>query len=264
MIKILIILLILGAAVFIWGFMVEPNLLKTSVYRIRQPELAGLKIVFASDFHIAPKQERRLRKIVDRIAAQQADLILLGGDFVKGHRFETSMPIEEIAPLLAELQAPLGVYAVLGNHDWRLDGVRIGKVLQEHGIDVLENENRRIEYGGKFFWLAGVADYNMRRPDVDKALENAGNLLLVLTHSPDIFPQVPGRVELTLAGHTHGGQVALPGFGALLVPSSFGKRYEGGLITEDGKKLLVSRGLGTSLLPVRFNCRPEIVVVEFE
>lgn len=111
---------------------------------------------------------------------------------------------------------------------------------------------------------AGLADCNMRRPDVDKALENAGNPVLVITHSPDIFPQVPERAALMLAGHTHGGQVALPWLGALLVPSVFGKRYEGGLTAENGKRLLVSRGLGTSLLPVRFNCRPEIVVVEFE
>ena len=153
---------------------------------------------------------------------------------------------------------------MLGNHDWRRDGVRIADVLQKHGIEVLENENRRIDHAGGSLWLAGLADCNMRRPDVRKALENAGNPVLVITHSPDIFPQVPERAALTLAGHTHGGQVALPWLGALLVPSAFGKRYEGGLTVENGKKLLVSLGLGTSLLPVRFNCRPEIVVVEFE
>ena len=117
-------------------------------------------------------------------------MILLGGDFVKGRRFEKSMPIEKIAPILAELHAPLGVYAVLGNHDWRRDGVRIADVLQKHGIEVLENENRRIDHAGGSLWLAGLADCNMRRPDVRKALENAGNPVLVITHSPDIFPQV--------------------------------------------------------------------------
>lgn len=228
MINIPVILVMLGAAALLWGFGIEPKLLKTSVYRIRQPELAGLKIVFASDFHAAPGHERRLRKIVGRIAAQQADMILLGGDFVKGRRFEKSMPIEKIAPILAELHAPLGVYAVLGNHDWRRDGVRIADVLQKHGIEVLENENRRIDRSGGSFWLAGLADCNMRRPDVDKALENAGNPVLVITHSPDIFPQVPERAALTLAGHTHGGQVALPWLGALLVPSVFGKGMRAG------------------------------------
>lgn len=83
----------------------------------------------------------------------------------------------------------------------------------KHGIEVLENENRRIDRSGGSFWLAGLADCNMRRPDVDKALENAGNPVLVITHSPDIFPQVPERAALTLAGHTHGGQVALPWLG---------------------------------------------------
>lgn len=134
MINIPVILVMLGAAALLWGFGIEPKLLKTSVYRIRQPELAGLKIVFASDFHAAPGHERRLRKIVGRIAAQQADMILLGGDFVKGRRFEKSMPIEKIAPILAELHAPLGVYAVLGNHDWRRDGVRIADVLQNTAL----------------------------------------------------------------------------------------------------------------------------------
>ena len=264
MINIPVLLIILGIAALLWGFGVEPKLLKTSVYRIRQPELAGLKVVFASDFHVAPGHERRLRKIVGRIAAQQADIILLGGDFVKGHRFEKSMPIEKIALILAGLHAPLGVYAALGNHDWRRDGAHIADVLQQQGIVVLENENRRINRSGGSFWLAGLADCNMRRPDVRKALENTGNPVLIMTHSPDVFPQVPARAALTLAGHTHGGQVVLPGLGALIVPSVFGKKYEGGLIDENGKRLLVSRGLGTSLLPVRFNCRPEIVVVEFE
>ena len=239
-------------------------MLKTSVYRIRHAKLAGLKVVWASDFHFAPKHEHRLRKIVDRIAAQKADMILLGGDFVKGRRFEKSMPIEKIGAGLAELRAPLGIYAVLGNHDWRWDGKKIADVLLKHGIEVLENENRCVGHTNGSLWLAGLADYNMRQPDIRKALENTGEPLLVLTHSPDVFPHIPEQVVLTLAGHTHGGQVVLPWLGALLVPSVFGKRYEGGFIEENGKKLLVSRGLGTSLLPVRFNCRPEIVVVMFE
>ena len=263
MIKILILLFILGVLLAIWAFGFEPNMLKVTTYRVAKPELSGLKIAFASDFHIAPRHKKRLEKIVKKINEQKADLILLGGDFVKGHKFETSMPIEEIAQELSKLDVPLGVVSVLGNHDWWQNGQKIKEVLQDSGIVVLENENQKLIYNGRLLSLVGLADYNTRKPDINKALSATENTVLFLTHSPDVFPEIPQDVFLTLAGHTHGGQVALPWFGAVLVPSKYGKKYEGGFIEENGKKMIVSRGLGTSLLPVRFGCMPEIVVVEF-
>lgn len=263
MIKILILLFILGVLLAIWAFGFEPNMLEVTTYRVAKPELSGLKIAFASDFHIAPRHKKRLEKIVKKINEQKADLILLGGDFVKGHKFETSMPIEEIAQELSKLDAPLGVVSVLGNHDWWQDGQKIREVLQDSGIVVLENENQKLIYNGRLLSLAGLADYNTRKVDIDKALSETENNVLFLTHSPDVFPEIPQKVFLILAGHTHGGQVTLPWWGALLVPSKYGKKYEGGFIEENGKKMIVSRGLGTSLLPVRLGCMPEIVVVEF-
>ena len=263
MIKILILLFVVAVLLAIWAFGFEPNMLKVTTYRVARPELSGFKIAFASDFHIAPNHGERLKKIVQKINEQKADLILLGGDFVKGHKFETSMPIEKIARGLSELKAPLGVISVLGNHDWWQDGQKIKSVLQHNGIEVLENENKTMIVGEIDFSLAGLADYNTRKPDMAKALSGSGQNVLLLTHSPDVFPEVPKSVFLTLAGHTHGGQVVLPWFGALLVPSKYGKKYEGGFIEENGKKMIVSRGLGTSILPVRLGCMPEIVVVEF-
>ena len=263
MIKILILLFIVGVLLAIWAFGFEPNMLKVTTYRVAKPELSGLKIAFASDFHIAPRHKKRLEKIVKKINEQKADLILLGGDFVKGHKFETSMPIEEIAQELSKLDAPLGVVSVLGNHDWWQNGQKIKEVLQDSGIVVLENENQKLIYNGRLLLLAGLADYNTRKVDIDKALSETENNVLLLTHSPDVFPEIPQKVFLTLAGHTHGGQVTLPWWGALLVPSKYGKKYEGGFIEENGKKMIVGRGLGTSLLPVRLGCMPEIVVVEF-
>lgn len=263
MIKILILLFIVGVLLAIWAFGFEPNMLKVATYRVAKPELSGLKIAFASDFHIAPRHKKRLEKIVKKINEQKADLILLGGDFVKGHKFETSMPIEEIAQELSKLDAPLGVVSVLGNHDWWQNGQKIKEVLQDSGIVVLENENQKLIYNGRLLLLAGLADYNTRKVDIDKALSETENNVLLLTHSPDVFPEIPQKVFLTLAGHTHGGQVTLPWWGALLVPSKYGKKYEGGFIEENGKKMIVGKGLGTSLLPVRLGCMPEIVVVEF-
>lgn len=264
MIKILIVAVVIAAMGLVWAFGIEPNLLQTVRYKIRHPELGGLRVVFASDFHIAPGHEKRLRKIVREINKQQPDLILLGGDFVKGHKAAFSLPIEKIAAELAKLKAPQGVVAVSGNHDNLQDGKHISKVLQKNGITVLANGNVKRQQKGKDFYIAGVEDYYTRTPDIKKSLDGTEKPVLLLSHSPDIFPNVPETVDLTLAGHNHGGQFRVPGFGALILPSDYGKRYENGLIEEDGKKLLVSKGLGTSLMPLRFNCLPEIVVIEFE
>ena len=174
------------------------------------------------------------------------------------------MPPEKIAAELRKLQAQNGIFAVLGNHDWYLDGEKVRQALQQAGIPVLENENISLQTGRGELTIAGAADYTMRIPDLEKTLKGAHAPVLLVTHSPDIFPQVPKNVMLTLAGHTHGGQVAVPFIGPLLIPSDFGRRYAGGLIEEDGKKMIVGRGLGTSLLPVRFNCPPEIVIIDFE
>ncbi len=116
---------------------------------------------------------------------------------------------------------------------------------------------------GKEIYIAGVEDKMTASPDVYEALENAKSPTIFLTHTPDVFPKVPSRINLTLAGHTHGGQVILPVLGALVVPSEYGDKYLAGFIEEKGKRLIVSRGIGVSVLPIRFNCPPEIVVIEF-
>ncbi len=262
--KFLIIGIVLGAGMLLWAFGIEPKLLMPRFYRLPQQNLAGLRIVFISDLHIAPNQRGRLQKIVREANKSEPDIIILGGDYVKGHKGTTSMPPEKIAAELRKLQAKNGIFAVLGNHDWYLDGEKVRQALQQAGIPVLENENISLQTGRGELTIAGAADYTMRIPDLEKTLKGAHAPVLLVTHSPDIFPQVPKNVMLTLAGHTHGGQVAVPFIGPLLIPSDFGRRYAGGLIEEDGKKMIVGRGLGTSLLPVRFNCPPEIVIIDFE
>jgi predicted MPP superfamily phosphohydrolase len=168
-----------------------------------------------------------------------------------------------IAVEMGKLRAPLGTIAVLGNHDWWNDGERITRALRQAGLTVLENEARRIEYGGKSFWVAGVADMWTRKPDIAGSLAqvNSDDPVILITHNPDIFPDVPPRVSLTLAGHTHGGQVNLPFIGRPIVPSNFGQRYASGHVVEDGRHLFVSDGIGTSIIPVRFRVPPEIVIL---
>ncbi len=112
-------------------------------------------------------------------------------------------------------------------------------------------------------WLIGIADLWTRKPDIPGALQNVNgdDPVILLTHNPDVFPGVPARVALTLAGHTHGGQVCLPLVGRPVVPSKFGQRYAMGHVVEDGRHLFVSGGLGTSIIPVRFRVPPEIVLM---
>ena len=114
------------------------------------------------------------------------------------------------------------------------------------------------------FTIAGVEDLQTGNPDIEKAIGQNNKDVILLTHSPDIFPQVPNTVTLTLAGHTPGGQIVFWGMEPLLVPSAYGKKYAYGFKQENGKNLYVSKGLGTSILPLRFNCKPEIVVIEIE
>lgn len=260
----LVILFLSAVVLFVWAYTIEPNLIEVKHYKLKDEKLAGLRIVFASDFHVAKQDLHRFQKIIRTIQCQNPDIILLGGDFIKGHKEQNSMSPERIAAKLRKLKAPYGIFAVLGNHDWYIGGRKMKHALQAAGILVLENDNEVIRHNGQIFTIAGVADKNTCVPDLALALNNTPQPRILLTHSPDVFPDIAEPVNLVLAGHTHGGQIKLPFFGALLVPSEHGRRYAEGLIEENGIKMIVSKGLGTSLMPLRFNCRPEILVIEFE
>ena len=257
MIKILILLFILGVLLAIWAFGFEPNMLKVTTYRVAKPELSGLKIAFASDFHIKPYEIYRLKRIIRAINKQNADIIILGGDYVNGHKKGSSMTIEEIAKQFSYLRADYGVYAVIGNHDGWQGKEEIIKELEKNKINVLFNSNKCFDK----FCLAGVDDLQTGNPDINKALTGTKQPVILVTHTPDIMPDVPDSVNLTLAGHLHGGQIRLQQ--ALITPSAYGKKYANGYLEDKGKKIYTTKGLGTSILPVRFNCLPEIAVISF-
>ena len=248
-----------------YSLLIEPYSLTTTKYRINIPSLSGLKIIFASDFHIGPYffEQWRLQKIITAINRENADIVILGGDYVKGHCKESSMSIDNIAASLSKIKSQSGIFAVLGNHDSYYDKDEVKGSLLAHGINVLDNENKRISIGDKFLYIAGVSDYYTDKPDIHAALKNTRKPTILVTHSPDVLPQTP-KVDLVLAGHTHGGQIVIPFIGAPLVPSDYGNRYRYGLIRENGNSLIVTQGLGTSLLPIRFNCRPEIIIIEIQ
>ncbi len=254
----------------LWAFWWEPSSLTVmhQIIPVRpwHPEHTGLKVAVMSDLHVgSPYLDlARLQHVVAVTNAEKPDLIVILGDVVirgvLGGRFITP---EAIGNALAGLRAPLGIVAVLGNHDWWFDGPRVRHALESRGVRVLENESVPIMYRGKSFWLAGLADLWTRGNGLLQTMAkiNDAGPVLVLMHNPDLFPEMPERVSLTLAGHTHGGQVDLPIAGRLIVPSRFGQRYAYGLVEENGKKLIVTGGIGTSILPVRFRVPPEVVIL---
>lgn len=255
-----------------WGFLIEPGRLVVRDHAIRLKDwpaaLAGYRIVLLTDLHVGSPHITldRLREIVAETNAQAPHLILLGGDYVMDDvPGGEKIGIEAIAPVLAGLRARDGVFGVLGNHDNWNDGPHIAAAMEANGIAMLNDEAVQIAAPDAPFWLAGVSDFMTDRHDVARALAGIGEgPVIVLTHSPDVFPDLPGMVTLGVAGHTHGGQVDLPLLGPLVVPSIYGRRYAAGLIEEGGMTFFAGTGIGTSILPVRFLVPPEISVLKVE
>jgi uncharacterized protein len=281
---------VVGAAVSAYAVVVEP-LLRQRVTRYdlklwHWPQNLPLTIAVIADLHACEPwmTVERIHAIVDQTNGLGADLIVLLGDYVVGMRyFSIPVPDDEWSKALAGLKAPLGVHAILGNHDWWDDravqesgrGPPIAqRALERAGIPVYENDAVRLTKAGQAFWLAGLGDqlaflatrrrFPHRRIGVDDlnltlSKVPAGEPVIVLAHEPDIMPHVPARVSLVLSGHTHGGQVRLFGWSPV-VPSRFGNRYAYGHVREQCD-LVVSGGLGCSIMPVRFGMPPEIVLV---
>lgn len=259
--------LVVVSALAGWAFVVEPASLRVRRHEIGLPNWPtacdGLRVAVLSDLHVGSPFHgiQMLDQVVARTRDSNPDLVLLAGDYViHGVLGGTFVPPEEISAGLQALSAPLGVWAVLGNHDWWLDGPRVRQALEAVGIRVLEDEAVLASGPACQLWVVGIGDYWDGAHDIERALQPVTNSapVVAFTHNPDVFPDVPARVALTVAGHTHGGQVAIPLVGPPIVPSEFGRRYASGLVIEGDRHLFVSPGLGTSILPVRFLVPPEI------
>jgi predicted MPP superfamily phosphohydrolase len=257
-----------AVALGLWAFWLEPASLKVAEHELclgwpaeRSLRVAVLTVHVGSPFNGMAK----LRATVDRTNAAQPDLICILGDLViqgvLGGRF---VPPEEIAIELARLHAAAGVVAVFGNHDGWFDHDRVRYAVERIGIHVVEDTATRLNTPAGPLWVAGISDLWTGRHDLSAALApvpDDGFPVLLLTHNPDVFPIVPSRVTLTLAGHTHGGQVRLPFVGAPIVPSKFGQRFAAGHVVEGGRHLFVATGVGTSILPVRFRVPPAVALL---
>jgi uncharacterized protein len=278
-----------GVSTVAYGFG-EPALrLGVTRYNIRPPQWPTdfqLKIAVIADLHACDPWMSldHIQAVVDRTNALDADIIVMLGDYVAGHHHVTRyIPANEWAPVLAGLKAPLGVHAILGNHDWWEDNevqregqglTRSRRALEAAGIPVYENDAVRLTKDGRPFWLAGLGDQlayaparhfrPVRHIGVDdlaatlrKVTDDAP--LILLAHEPDVAMRVPARVALQLSGHTHGGQVRLFGWSPV-VPSRYGNRLAYGHMRTNCD-VVVSGGIGCSVMPFRFGMPPEVVLV---
>lgn len=208
---------------------------------------------------------RAVARLVERVNRERPDAVLLLGDFVDTEvAAGDEVAPEAVARALGDLGAPLGSVAVLGNHDWRFGGERVRAALEAAGVCVLENEAVSLGTGSGPVWVAGVGDARMRLADVRRSLREVpeADPVILLTHDPDVFADVPERVALTVAGHLHGGQVGIPLLRRRVLPSAHGERYARGHVEEDGRHLYVTQSVGEAGLPFRFLAPPEVVVVE--
>lgn len=223
--------------------------------------LIGMTIAFVTDTHMSPFfSQANFHDAVALLREERLDLVLLGGDYAS----ETVRYIDRGMPVLDELagMARLGAYAVLGNHDEQLGSHKVIEAFEAHAIPLLRNEARAIPFNGAILWLVGIDDALAGHHDLDVAFRDVppGAAAVALWHEPDWAEEAADRgAFLQLSGHTHGGQIRLPGRGALALPPG-GRRFDMGPYRVGAMMLYVSRGVGTYRPPLRFRCPPEITV----
>ncbi len=262
-------LLALSASI-LWGWcaFVEPYLkVDLENVEINPPDLFesidGLKIAIVSDIHFGnlPIETWRLQNIIQAANNANADIIFLLGDYVNAATPFGQLNLDILTHNLKKLHAPLGVYAIMGNHDSFYEISSVRKCVANAGIPILENSNVEIKTARGSFYLAGIADAFTQNYYFVPTFANIPDdkPAILLSHSPDTFREMPHPAKIMFSGHTHGGQIKLPKIGAIMVNLKFEKIAEG-ILKRSDKTLYVTRGLGTSRIPVRFLCTPAITI----
>ncbi len=250
-----------------YPFFVERYLVQVNHYKIAVPNLppafSGIRVVQISDLHYGALVPRSfVQSLISRVNKLYPDLIICTGDYV--HEFRSTKQIDEVWPLLAQLKAPMGVYSVLGNHDHWADSARSIYWLNKTGQGI-NHKKVRLERAGQFLWLVGAGDFYEDHKNLDIVLDGIPekDCRVVLAHNPDTADtNYSKRIDLFVSGHTQGGQVSIPSVGPLILPVK-NKNYSSGLKESNrGCKVFISKGIGWAIFPVRFNCFPEIAVLE--
>ncbi len=261
--KFLFILTIIG--LFLYGFFIEPSLLLVKTKDVYlpnlNPKLDGVKIGVVADLHIGTTfvNLEKVDKVIKKVNSYNTDLIFLLGDLdaksISRHYNE-----EQIIEKLNKFHAKYGVISILGNHDYEPENI-IRDITLKSNVSLLENETKNVQINGVTLRVVGFKDlwHHYLNPGYIIGNDNKTSTI-VLAHNPDSFPDVPNFVCLTLSGHTHGGEVCIPVFGSITVPSKYGDKYRKGYIVENGKHLYVSGGVAT-LSHLRFCNPPEITIL---
>lgn len=247
-----------------WATLIEPNWPVVEQIGVTLPRLParleGLRVAQLSDLHISSYTTAGdIERAAGLAMRQSPDVIVLTGDFIWREVWQYA---EELVEPLRTLRAPLGVYAVLGNHDHWEDAALATRVLGEAGVTLLLNQAVRLDAGAPL-WLAGLDDVWERKHDMAAALAGAPDdeCKLLLVHEPDYADEAARYpVDLQLSGHSHGGQINLPGYGRPVLPY-LGRKYPAGLYQVGSLALYTNRGIGVIAPPVRFNCPPEVTLL---
>jgi predicted MPP superfamily phosphohydrolase len=259
----------LGSAAFYYANRIEPGLLKINSIQMAHPNIPegfdGVKIVQFSDTHLGFQYNiNQFTKLIKKINLQEPDLILFTGDLLdEPNQFQE---FNQVLELLTALHAPLGKFCIYGNHDHGGYGSEIYRnIMESAGFIVLLNKSRQIKRNNSRFSLIGIDDAMLGSPDLQKAMKNVpdGQFKLLLSHAPDLAEHAyQEKIHWQLSGHSHGGQVKIPLYGALVKPP-YGRIYTEGYYSigeSEPLSLYVNRGIGTTRLPFRFLAVPELTV----
>lgn len=254
----------------IWSVLIEPRWVAHRVIDTSLPdqESLGLTVIHTSDWHFTKKPiwrvmtHDRANNIIDDINKANPDIVLITGDLIaepnQKPTFAQSVE-DEIANTLGKLKASKGIYAVLGNHDNWYHHEKMKLALEKQHIQVLENESQLIPKTK--LWIAGIGDESTNHANPFKAIKAIPRLApsLIMMHDPESFAKLPRTKSISFSGHTHGGQVYIPGYGAPILPNNAPSSWAYGWVKHNSNRMYVTSGLGVSILPIRFNMRPEWV-----
>lgn len=250
------------------GFVVEPRMIDVVETTVRvkglPDEFNGFRICQVTDIHHSLFVSLEyIKGVIEEANKLAPDLVVLTGDYVDAD-WQYLAPVIET---LTSLKARHGIMAILGNHEYYMRKDYAEDVIRSHNIPLLKNSHAYIESGRSALCFAGVSDLIKDAPDAKAALKGVPPEIprILLSHHPDYAEYLPKdeRIDLVISGHTHGGQVRLPFGHAPVVPSKFGQKYSGGLVQlKSGTQVYVSRGIGVSMIPVRFNCPPELTLIK--